>query len=551
MKKRTKYLLLILCLFIVICSAVVIIVFHFLAKPSGNSNDKFVPSTDADYYVDDNMYTSVPDESHIILDEDVGYGQLFDNELIIYAEDNTSKAQLNELIASDGGSIVGEMQTIEYYHIRFNRNYSYSDLKNIKEKYEKERYVESVSYNRVVPVPKPDSYYPIADNKNNRWNDDWDSIPEGTNWGIEAIKAPEAWEYIDLMQKVEVGIFDLGFDVTHEDLKENIVQSFTHIDNTHLNHGTHVSGIIGANYNNDIGIYGVSPTANLSLIDSSTSVSLSNLYTTDLYSFAYTYLIDNCNCKVINMSLNIGSDLIIYGASQGNKKAQDEINDTAEELSKTLNKLLEKKKEFVICVGAGNTNNLKFVKDSFFIDKENNLSENYGYRPADSSDEKSIIESKDVDAFWCSPLTAIEDDELKNRIIVVGAIQNESDTYAKYSLCDFSNIGDRVDVVAPGYDIESTVPNNEYEWQYTNENGNKSSWCGTSMASPHVAGVAAMLYSLDPDLMGDEVKQIICETATTEVDGYKLVDAEAAVIKVMGQGSLSANVVSSENDTLL
>jgi subtilisin family serine protease len=52
-------------------------------------------------------------------------------------------------------------------------------------------------------------------------------------------------------------------------------------------------------------------------------------------------------------------------------------------------------------------------------------------------------------------------------------------------LADFSNFGRVVDVLAPGVDILSTIPN-----------GETASFDGTSMASPHVAGLAAYLLSL-------------------------------------------------------
>ena len=71
-------------------------------------------------------------------------------------------------------------------------------------------------------------------------------------------------------------------------------------------------------------------------------------------------------------------------------------------------------------------------------------------------------------------------------------------------VAEFSNYSrERVDVFAPGVDIYSTVPDNEYE-----ENS------GTSMASPVVAGLAAMLMSYFPELDAAEIRQVILESAT-------------------------------------
>lgn len=68
---------------------------------------------------------------------------------------------------------------------------------------------------------------------------------------------------------------------------------------------------------------------------------------------------------------------------------------------------------------------------------------------------------------------------------------------------DFSNYGRKtVDVFAPGVDIFSTTPDNEYE-----------SLSGTSMAAPVTTGVAALIMAYYPDLSAEEVKKIITRSA--------------------------------------
>src|SRR5215211_1734561 len=91
----------------------------------------------------------------------------------------------------------------------------------------------------------------------------------------------------------------------------------------------------------------------------------------------------------------------------------------------------------------------------------------------------------------------------------------------------FSNYGTTsVDISAPGVDILSTVPGNAYAY-----------FSGTSMASPHAAGVAALAASDDPALLSDPValKTHVMDTgkpvsamAGITVTG-DMVDAEAAV----------------------
>jgi subtilisin family serine protease len=83
--------------------------------------------------------------------------------------------------------------------------------------------------------------------------------------------------------------------------------------------------------------------------------------------------------------------------------------------------------------------------------------------------------------------------------IISVAASGESD-----SLASFSNYGARsVDIVAPGADIYSTVPNNGYTYS-----------SGTSMAAPHIAGACALLLS-QKSMSISELKTLLFSTAVS------------------------------------
>ena len=92
---------------------------------------------------------------------------------------------------------------------------------------------------------------------------------------------------------------------------------------------------------------------------------------------------------------------------------------------------------------------------------------------------------------------------------------------SSFRRASFSNYGSVVDIAAPGVSIQSTVPNNSY-----------SSMSGTSMAAPHIAGLAALIIARNPGFTYDQVLQRMKDTvipiSATNI-GAGVMNAYAAV----------------------
>lgn len=232
-------------------------------------------------------------------------------------------------------------------------------------------------------------------------------------------------------------------------------------------HGTHVAGIIGANRKNELGIRGIADNVRIMSVR---AVPNGDERDKDVAN-AILYAVDN-GAQVINMS---------FGKSfSPGKEAVDKAVKYAES------------KGVLLVHAAGN--------DGDDMDKDTSYP---------SKKLKNGTESK----AW----------------LEIGASSWGADDNFVGS---FSNYGKKsVDLFAPGVQIYSTVPNNEYE-----------DLQGTSMACPATVGVAALLMSYFPDLSAEQVKDIL-KQSTRKFDGLKVTKPGTAENVSFSQLSSSGGLV--------
>ncbi|MFH0966189.1 MAG: S8 family peptidase [Methanobacteriota archaeon] len=107
-------------------------------------------------------------------------------------------------------------------------------------------------------------------------------------------------------------------------------------------------------------------------------------------------------------------------------------------------------------------------------------------------------------------------------------------TDASDNLASFSNYGVKsVDIAAPGVEIASTYPGNQYAYM-----------SGTSMATPYVSGVAALLKSINPTLTNIQMRSILLTSSDilSSLDGKVSSLGRLNAYKTISQVSGSTNV---------
>ncbi|WP_412542685.1 S8 family serine peptidase [Longispora sp. K20-0274] len=288
------------------------------------------------------------------------------------------------------------------------------------------------------------------------------TLTETNRWDMTQIKADQAWAVTTGSSSVVVGVLDTGVDDAHQDLAPN----FDATDSVSCaygkadtrtgawrpvgDHGTHVAGTIAAAKNGK-GVVGVAPGVKIAAVrvaEPSTSLFFAeNTVCGFMWSGDHGFKVTNNSYYTdpwqFNCPDNVDQAAIIEGVKRATAYAEG---------------------KGVLNVAAAGNSNYNLASKS--TDSES---------PNDSTPTNRTISNACLDIPTELP-----------GVVTVAAMGNGN---VKASYSNFGN--GVIDVAAPGGDgssgVYSTIPGGKY--------GNMN---GTSMASPHVAGVAALLASQNP-----------------------------------------------------
>jgi subtilisin family serine protease len=276
----------------------------------------------------------------------------------------------------------------------------------------------------------------------------------GNSWDLDLVKAPEVWSQGFTGQGIVVAVVDTGVDYTHPDLDANIWTNLGEVAGDGIDNDR--NGFI-----DDIRGWDFVSNDNNPMDDDSHGTHVAGTIAAENNGIGNTGVAYNAQIMPIKvLGPNGGSSTAVaagirYAANNGARVINLSLGggSASTAITEAIRYAVETKGATVV-IASGNEGR---TRPSFPA----NLSNTWG--------------------------------------ISVGAVDRTS------RLANFSNRAGQqtVDyVTAPGVSILSTTPNNTY-----------SSYSGTSMATPHVAGVVALMLSANPTLTPAQIEQLVTQTA--------------------------------------
>lgn len=196
-------------------------------------------------------------------------------------------------------------------------------------------------------------------------------------------------------------------------------------------------------------------------------------------------------------------------------------------------------KDIALAIRYAADNGAKVINGSF--GKSYSPNKQWVYDAIKYAESKDVLfvhaagnDAKDIDVAANYPNDAeAKSPEFADNVLTIGALNYE---YGSKIMANFSNYGkENVDVFAPGVKIYATTPKNTYEYLQ-----------GTSMASPNVAGVAALIRAMYPSLTASQVKHIIMDSGTPITTTFTLA-GETGEATNLNKISKSGKIVNAYN----
>ena len=326
------------------------------------------------------------------------------------------------------------------------------------------------------------------------------------NWGATEMKAAEA-AVVDVRRApVSVAVVDSGVEDTHPDLEgrvdttRSVKCSVNGVATQEVNgwrdefyHGTHVAGIIAANHNG-VGIDGIAPNASIVAIQATNDNRLIYPeYVACAFMWAASHGVD-----IVNNSYSM--DPWVYWSPTDPEQAAG-----LEGATRAIR--YAQGKGLAVIAAAGNEG----------VDIDNPSIDN-----ASPTDVPAPTKNRPVAG-------SIRVPSMLDGVAQVSAVKQAYGVVpGRVSLmrADFSNYGTTIDFAAPGDQIYSTAPLLFYRSGYAVADG-------TSMATPHVSGVAALIKSIHPEYTGAQVIDLMRKQAAAN---YGLLNAPTDSHEYRGAG---------------
>lgn len=404
-----------------------------------------------------------------------------------------TKGELNIMVREEG-NLSDILMGITY---KFEVNEFQKDLYHIKTNLSTPQLfqlVNSLNQNSSVVFAEPNFIRLLKPYTNDpEFDSQWSINNQGYLGGtVDAdMDVEEAWDY-STGAGITVAIIDEGVDLTHPDLTANLLMGFDATGNGSNGapnednddaHDTACAGIVGAIADNTIGIAGVAYDTNILPVRIAFSNGLplgdpNRRWVTN----------DTWVANGINWAWQNGADILSNSWGGGNPSAT---------ITSAINNAVN-----------NGRNNGTVNLGSIVLFSSGNDNDAVAY-PANLPN---------VIAVGAISMCNERKRSTSNGALLVGStVQSDPENTS----CDGewwwgSNFGNEIDVVAPGVEIWTTDISGANG--YTNDDL-EPDFNGTSSACPNVAGVAALILSVNPNLTGQEARDII-ESTAQKVGGY-------------------------------